>query len=85
MQKQSIIRQEHYLHMQKHPLFNLIDDNFIGFPVKNLVVCVCKILLKDMKIIYQIKMAFNAKGHQVIAEEFICGWDKEYELYKRIS
>ena len=25
-------RQEHYLHMQKNPLFNLIDDNFIGFP-----------------------------------------------------
>ena len=37
-------RQEHYLHMQKNPLFNLIDDNFIGFPGKELGVFVCKIL-----------------------------------------
>ena len=63
-------RQEHYLHMQKNPLFNLIDDNFIGFPGKELGgFCMQDFMKHPEDYISDKDWHPNAKGHQVIAEE----------------
>jgi hypothetical protein len=63
-------RQEHYLHMQKNPLFNLIDDNFIGFPGKELGgFCMQDFMKHPEDYISEKDWHPNAKGHQVIAEE----------------
>ena len=63
-------RQEHYLHMQKNPLFNLIDDNFIGFPGKELGgFCMQDFMKHPEDFISEKDWHPNAKGQQVIAEE----------------
>tara|TARA_Y100000114_G_C11750358_1_gene323951 strand:- start:1320 stop:2003 length:684 start_codon:yes stop_codon:yes gene_type:complete len=63
-------RREHYLHIQKNPLFNLIDKNFMGFPGKELGGFCMQDFLKPEDYISEIDRHPNAKGHQVIAEEF---------------
>ena len=63
-------RQEHYLHMQKNPLFNLIDDNFIGFPGKELGgFCMQDFMKHPDDFISEKDWHPNAKGQKVIAEE----------------
>ena len=63
-------RQEHYLHMQKNPLFNLIDDNFIGFPGKELGgFCMQDFMKHPEDYISEKDWHPNARGQQVIAEE----------------
>ena len=63
-------RQEHYLHMQKNPLFNLIDDNFIGFPGKELGgFCMQDFMKHPEDYISDKDWHPNAKGQKVIAEE----------------
>ena len=62
-------KQEHYLHMQKNPLFNLIDDNFIGFPGNELGgFCMQDFMKRPEDYISDKDMHPNEKGHQVIAE-----------------
>ena len=61
-------KQEHYLHMQKNPLFNLIDDNFIGFPSKELGGFCLQDFMKPEDYISDKDIHPNEKGHQVIAE-----------------
>ena len=56
--------------MQKNPLFNLIDKNFMGFPGKELGGFCMQDFLKPEDYISEIDRHPNAKGHQVIAEEF---------------
>ena len=63
-------RQEYYLHMQKNPLFDLIDDNFIGFPGKELGgFCMQDFMKHPEDFISEKDWHPNAKGQQVIAEE----------------
>ena len=63
-------RSDHYFHMQKNSLYNLIDKNFIGFPGKELGGFCMQDFLKPEDYISEIDRHPNAKGHQVIAEEF---------------
>ena len=63
-------RQEYFLNMQKNPLFNLIDDNFIGFPGKDLGgFCMQDFMKHPEDYVSEKDWHPNAKGHQVIAEE----------------
>tara|TARA_B100000902_G_C26955579_1_gene737989 strand:- start:32 stop:718 length:687 start_codon:yes stop_codon:yes gene_type:complete len=63
-------RQEYYLYMQKNPLFNLIDDNFIGFPGKELGgFCMQDFMKHPEDYISKKDWHPNAKGQQLIAEE----------------
>tara|TARA_B100001057_G_scaffold141201_1_gene140941 strand:- start:1924 stop:2610 length:687 start_codon:yes stop_codon:yes gene_type:complete len=65
-----LTRQEHYFEMQKNPLYNLIDDNFIGFPSKELGgFSMQDFMKKPEDYISREDGHPNEKGHQVIAEE----------------
>lgn len=63
-------RKEHYLHMQKNPLFQLIDDNFIGFPGHEMLGgCNFQDFLKRPgHIISEKDVHPNAEGQKVLAE-----------------
>ena len=54
--------------MQKNPLFNLIDDNFIGFPGKELGGFCMQDFMKPEDYISDKDKHPNEKGQQVIAE-----------------
>ena len=61
---------EHYLHMQKNPLFNLIDDNFLGFPGNSMLggYSFQRFLKIPDHIISEKDVHPNGEGQKVLAE-----------------
>ena len=83
--KSSIIKTRTLFTYAKNPLFNLIDDNFIGFPGKALGgFCMQDFMKHPEDYISDKDWHPNAKGTSSHSgRKYMHGWDKEYEIFTK--